>query len=225
MGATAVAGILIDVELRMGCAPDVPLQRLQALLGLLYERHVALEVEVTYLPTAPQLKRLREGDLDLGLIHDTALPSGVESEGLYRGEALAAVVSLAHRVAARETARHQDLAGDVLFVVPRQTEPGFHDRVVTLAQSDGFAFRHIREAPGPDMRDLLFAVASGHGVTIAPRSALSTAGDVGAAAAARSLTPPSWMPDTCLAWPVNARSELTDVYAAAHEVARELYRP
>ena len=51
------------------------------------------------------------------------------------------MVSLAHPVAARERARLQDLAGDVLLVVPRRTEPGFHDHVVALAASDGIPFR------------------------------------------------------------------------------------
>jgi DNA-binding transcriptional LysR family regulator len=208
----------------MGCAPDVPLQRLQAFLGLLYERHHDLAISLRYLPSASQLQGLRDGELDLGLIHDMAPPPGVDSEPLYRGEALAVVVSLAHRAATRETARHEDLAGDVLFVAPREAEPALHDHIVALAESDGFAFRDIREAPGPDVRDLLFAVASGRGVTIAPRSALNVAGDLGGAAAARSFSPLSWMPDTHLAWPVHARSELRDVYAAAHEVARELYR-
>jgi len=68
---------------------------------------------------------------------------------------------------------------------------------------------------------LLFAVASGHGVTVAPRSTLRVVGELGEAVAARPFGPPSWMPDTCLAWPANARPELSDVYAA---VARELFR-
>jgi len=32
-------------------------------------------------------------------------------------------------------------AGDVLLVVPRRAEPGFHDHVVALAASDGIPFR------------------------------------------------------------------------------------
>lgn len=210
------------MDLRLGCAPDVPLQRLQAFVGRLWEREVDLEVEVTYLPTAEQLQRLREGDLDLGIVHEPGSAPGVQAQRLYRGEALAAVVSLAHRVAARERARLDDLAGDVLLVVPRRVEPGLHDRVVALAASDGTLFREIREAPGADVRDLLFAVASGRGVTVAPRSTLRVVGNLGDALAARSLGPASWMPDTCLAWPVKADPRLSGVYAAAREVAHEL---
>ena len=53
----------------MGCAPDVPLQRLQGFLGLLYSRHG--DVDVTHLPSAVQLRELREGELDLGVVHGT----------------------------------------------------------------------------------------------------------------------------------------------------------
>jgi hypothetical protein len=50
-------------------------------------------------------------------------------------------LSVAHSVAARERARLEDLAGEVLLVVPRHAEPGLHDRVVALAASDRIVFR------------------------------------------------------------------------------------
>jgi hypothetical protein len=78
------------------------------------------------------------------------------------------------------------LAGDVLLVVPRNAEPGLHDHVVVLATSDGVSFREIREALGPDVRDLLFVIASGRGVTVASSSTLRVGGELGEAAAARS---------------------------------------
>jgi LysR family transcriptional regulator, benzoate and cis,cis-muconate-responsive activator of ben and cat genes len=213
------------VEVRLGCAPDIPLQRLQALLGLLYERCADLDVELTYLPSAVQLQLLREGRLHLGLLHETDPGANVKTEYVYRGELLAAVVPFGHPVAAQQTARLEDLAGDVLLVAPRRAEPRLHSRVVALATSDGSPFRDIREAPGHDIRDLLFAVASGRGVAVAPPSTLRVVGELGEAVLARPLEPAAWMPDTSLAWSANGRSELSPVFAAACEVARELYRP
>jgi hypothetical protein len=212
------------MELRIGCAPDVPLQRLQAFIGLLAERGVDLRAQVRHLPTALQLRQLRVGDLDVGLLHDAGPSPGIEAERLYRGEALAAVVSVSHRVALAERARLEDLAGDALLVMPRTAEPSVHDRVAALAATDGLVFREVREAPGADVRDLLFAVASGHGVTALPRSTMRVVGDLGEALATRSLAPSVWMPDTCLAWSAQARRGLSDVYDAARHVARELYR-
>jgi DNA-binding transcriptional LysR family regulator len=216
--------IVAGVELRIGCAPDVPLQRLQAFIGLLAERDVDLRAQVRHLPTALQLRQLRVGDLDFGLLHDAGPSPGIEAERLYRGEALAAVVSVAHRVALAERARLEDLAGDALLVMPRTAEPSVHDRVAALATTDGLVFREVREAPGADVRDLLFAVASGHGVTALPRSTMRVVGDLGEAVATRSLAPSVWMPDTCLAWSAQARRGLSGVYDAARHVARELYR-
>lgn len=224
MAAGFRRAIVAGVEFRIGCAPDVPLQRLQAFIGLLAERGVDLRVQVRHLPTALQLRQLRVGDLDVGLLHDAGPSPGIEAERLYRGEALAAVVSVAHRVALAERARLEDLAGDALLVMPRTAEPSVHDRVAALAATDGLVFREVREAPGADVRDLLFAVASGHGVTALPRSTMRVVGDLGEALATRSLAPSVWMPDTCLAWSAQARRGLSDVYDAARHVARELYR-
>jgi len=207
----------------MGCAPDVPLQRLQAFLGLIYERGVKGEAGVVHMPSEEQVWRLRDGDLDLGLFHDTGDGTGLKRERIYRGEPLVAVVSLGHRAAGRETVRLQDLAGDVLLVVRRSAEPGLHERVITAATSDGAPFRAIREAPGPDIRDLLFAVASGHGVTLAPRSVLRCVGDLGTAVVTRPLQALALMPDTIVAWPIQVRHELGGMYASARSVARELY--
>jgi hypothetical protein len=216
---------LVGVKVRMGCAPDIPLQRLQAFLGLLAEREPDLQPEVAHLPTAEQVRRLRDGGLDLGLLHDTGSAPGVEAEPVYRGEVLKVALSLSHRLTARESVRLEDLADDVLLVVPRRAEPGVHDRVVALATADDTRFREIREAPGTHVRDLLFAVASGHGVAVVARSLLGVAGQLGDAVAAHSLAPSTWMPDTCVAWPANARPELGALRGAARDVARELYRP
>jgi DNA-binding transcriptional LysR family regulator len=207
----------------MGCAPDVPLQRLQAFLGLISERGVKGEAGVVHLPSEEQVWRLRDGDLDLGLFHDTGDGTGLKRERIYRGEPLVAVVALGHRAARSETVRLQDLAGDVLLVVRRSAEPGLHERVITAATSDSAAFRAIREAPGPDIRDLLFAVASGHGVTLAPRSVLRCVGDLGTAVVTRPLQALALMPDTIVAWPIQVRHELGGMYASARSVARELY--
>jgi DNA-binding transcriptional LysR family regulator len=216
--------IVSGVELRIGCAPDVPLQRLQAFIGLLAARGVDFREQVRHLPTALQLRQLRAGDLDVGLLHDAGPSPGIEVERLYRGEALAAVVSVAHRVALAERARLEDLAGDALLVMPRTAEPSVHDRVAALAATDGVVFREVREAPGADVRDLLFAVASGHGVTALPRSTMRVVGDLGEALATPSLAPSVWMPDTCLAWSAHARRGLSSVYDAARHGAREMYR-
>ena len=211
------------MHIRLGCAPDLNLQRLQGFLGLLYTRHVELDVDVVHLPSGTQLARLHEGDLDLGLVHGTGPDDGIATEPVFRGEPIATVVSLAHRIGAGRTAQLADLAGDVLLVVPERAEPVIHSRVLDLAESSGVPFRDVREAPGPDLRDLLFAVASDRGVAFAPESALGTVGQLGDALTAHSVGPARRMPDTCPAFDADSRPELGEVGASAREVARQLY--
>ena len=211
------------MHLRLGCPPDLNLQRLQGFLGLLYTRHVELDVDVVHLPSGIQLARLHEGDLDLGLVHGTGSGDAIATEPVYRGEPIATVVSLAHRISAQRTAQLADLAGDVLLVVPERAEPAIHSRVLDLARSSGVPFHDVREAPGPDLRDLLFAVASDRGVAFAPESALGTVGQLGDALTAHSVGPARRMPDTFLAFGPDSRPELGKVGASAREVARQLY--
>ncbi len=52
------------MKLRLGCLPDLPLQRLQAFLGVLYEHEPALDVDVAHLPSHEQVARLRNGELE-----------------------------------------------------------------------------------------------------------------------------------------------------------------
>ena len=185
-------------------------------------RHVELDVDVVHLPSGTQLARLHEGDLDLGLVHGTGPGDGIATEPVYRGEPIATVVSLAHRISARRTAQLADLAGDVLLVVPERAEPVIHSCVLDLAENRS-PVRDVREAPGPDLRDLLFAVASDRGVAFAPESALGTVGQLGDALTAHSVGPARRMPDTCLAFGPDSRPELGEVGASAREVARQLY--
>lgn len=212
------------MELRIGCAADVPLERLLAFLGALQARCVDLELNVEHAPSAPQLQRLRDGQQDLALVHGSEPGPDVEAERLYEGEALACIVSVAHRLAGCDVARLEDLAGDALVVVPPLAEPEVHAQVIGLAASGRTAFKEVREAPGADLRDLLFAVASGRGVTVAPASTLRLVGDLAEAVTALPLEPSVSMPDTFLAWPVTAPPELDGFHGAAHDVARELYR-
>jgi hypothetical protein len=210
------------VDARIGCAADVPPQRLQAFLGLLSVRCPELRPRVVHLTTGQQLQRMRDGDIDLGLLHDPGARPGIAAERVYRGEAPVAVVPVAHRFAGRDPMRIEDLAGDVLLLAHPLAEPGVHERVLGLVAAARVPFRAVEEAPGPDLRDLLFAVASGAGVTLLAPSVLDAVGRLGDAVTARPLVLDGRMPDTCVAWADGHAPEFR-LHAAAREVARELY--
>ena len=75
----------MHVEVRIGCAPDVPVQRLQAFLGLLYQRLPDLAVDVSHLPSAEQVARIHAGDLDVALVHDPRPDGRIEAMPIHRG--------------------------------------------------------------------------------------------------------------------------------------------
>jgi DNA-binding transcriptional LysR family regulator len=210
------------VDARIGCAGDVPVQRLQAFLGLLSVRCPDVWPQVVHLTTGQQLRRMRDGDIDLGLVHDPGARPGIAAERAFRGEAPVVVVPVAHRLAGHEPMRIEDLADDVLLLSHRLAEPGVHERVLALVAAAGVRFRAVREAPGPDLRDLLFAVASGAGVTLSAPSVLDAVGRLGDAVIARRLVLGGRMPDTCVAW-ADGHVPPFRLHAVAREVARELY--
>jgi LysR substrate binding domain len=209
------------VQIHIGCVPDLPLQRLQSFLGLLYLREHPLRARVTHLRSAEQLRRLRAGDLQLALIHDTGEEEEIETEPVFPGEPLAAFVPHGHRFTAGQEVGLEDLRREVLVLFPRRADPGLHDWLLATLEFDGGG---IHEPGGADIRDLLFAVADGNGVTVGPRSTPGLVGELGGAIEARPLAPPQRMPDTVLAWAASGPQRHPHVLAAAREVARVLRR-
>ncbi len=112
----------VGVPVRIGCVPDLRLARLQGFIGALYTRHPELQLDVSYLRTAEQIRRLRTGRLDLGLIHDAGELEGIDVEPVFRGEPLAAFLPVSHRLATADTIAAGDLLeGECVLVVPRAT--------------------------------------------------------------------------------------------------------
>jgi DNA-binding transcriptional LysR family regulator len=201
----------------VGCVPDLPLQRLQAFLGALYARDPTLLADVVHLHSAEQVRRLRAGDLDVGLVHHADGP-GVAAQPLFEGEAVAAFVAVGHRLATAGALTPADVAREPAVLIPHDVDEPLHDRFRDLARSHGF--RGIVESPGGDVRDLLMAVADGRGVGLAPASAIETAGAMGDLVTAHALDPPPRMPDTLVAW--RDPPPATHALAVARDAARDL---
>lgn len=213
------------METKIGCAPDVPLQRLLAFLGLLYEYADGVAALVAHLPTAAQLLGLKSGLLDLALVHEPYPDDEIATHLLFPGEPLAAFVGVGHRFAERRAVSAEALAGHELIVVPRRAEPFVHDRIVGYAALHGVRLGDMREAPSSDPRDLLFAVSNGHGVAVGARSALRAVGDIAGTVVAVPFEPALSMPDTRVAWTENRWEERRSVRALAQAVAEQLAPP
>ena len=211
MAARQAARISVTLALiRLGCVPGLPLQRIQAFLGLLYHRDPEREVATVHLPTAELIRRVRAGDLDLALLHAVSVDGTLDSAILFAGEPLAAFVPADTRYDGDRRA---------LSLPPRAADPLLHDWLAVTLERAGQSFGAVHEIEGSDPRDLLFAIAEGRGTGIGPRSLPRSAGEVGTLVAVVPLGAGVTMPDTVVAWRRDGPPKLA---ALVQGIAREL---
>ncbi len=209
-------------EVRLGCVPNLPMRRLLRFVTALRERDPSLSPRVVHLPALEQLDRLRDGDLELGIVHAAEEHPELRVEPLFPGEKLAVYLSAGHRLAAREAIGPEQLRDEQLVTVPRDADPALHDRLLALFEEKGYRFENVREAAGPTARDVLVATAVGGGIGILPCS-LEEAGEPGGATVRCRLDPFVSLPDTVLASRRSLPPALRAAVAAARATARELF--
>jgi DNA-binding transcriptional LysR family regulator len=207
--------------LRIGCVPDLPIERLLAFLAALEEQLPTSRQQVRHLTGQEQVRQLRSGELDVAVLHGAGALPGVESEPLFAGEPVAAFLGRGHHLAGRSTLRPSDLEIETLVVIPRTANPAFRDQWLVRIDEAGYRFRSVHEAGGPSARDLLLAVASGAGVAFGAFS-LSEVSEVGTIVVRRALDPPVSMPDTVAAWPADAPRRLRADLEVVRVVARTI---
>jgi DNA-binding transcriptional LysR family regulator len=213
----------VEAPLRVGCEPHLPIQQLVAFLRALQEHDPGLSTQVTHLLATEQLRRIRDGELDLGIIYRAEEYEDLELEPLAVGEPLVAYLSPEHSLAAKRVVGPRDTVNQQLLMFPRAMNPPLHDRMLAQLERTGYRFRAIREAAGENWRDLLVAVAVAGGLAIAvlPRS-LQDPGEVGETVTSRPLEPELVMPDTAVAWHVERARQFQVSPGAVREIARKL---
>jgi DNA-binding transcriptional LysR family regulator len=208
------------LALRIGCVPNLPIERLLRFLRVLQELVDAVP-HISHLVAAEQVKRLKSGDLDLGIVHHAQEYEELELVPLFEGEPLAALLPLGHRLAKQDILRPEDLSEEPLVVFPRKGNTALHDQVLTLIERAGYRAANVHEAGGSDARDLLIAVASGLGIGIGAHS-VKEVSEAGSLVVRRSLDPPVSMPETVLAWrknpPRRLQLLLPEIRALAEQV-------
>jgi DNA-binding transcriptional LysR family regulator len=191
-----------SLTLRIGCVPELPIQRLLQFLASLQARVRDATTEVAHLASAEQLQGLRTGGLDLAIFHESEDLPEVETEPVFPGEPLMILLPPDHRLVDRPVVRSDDLCDEALVTYQRVVNPVLYDRVLALFDDRGYRFSTIRETEGSTPRDLVLAVASGTGVALVPPS-ITELSEPGGIVVRRPIDPPLAMPDTVVAWPVN----------------------
>jgi DNA-binding transcriptional LysR family regulator len=207
--------------IKIGCTPLLPIEKPVRFLRALEARVPDVPIHLTHYHSSEQLRRLRAGELDFGVFDLADDCNDFETEPLFAGERLVALLPPDHRLAGNTVIAGDDLEDQVLATFPRAINFALHDWLLALLEAAGYRFAGMHEAGGADPRDLVLAVASGLGIAIVPSSLGEIAG-AGAIVTQRPLDRALAMPDIVVAWPANPHRQLPEVLAGIRGIAAEL---
>jgi DNA-binding transcriptional LysR family regulator len=127
-----------------------------------------VEIELHERPTIDQLRAVRAGVVDVGLlrppIDDNA---GLRVQTVLRERTVAALPS-GHELASLSRVSLRRLAAEPLVLFPRDQAPGFHDLLIDSLAGARATPRVIQYAP--EMLTIIGLVAAGTGVSLVPAS-------------------------------------------------------
>jgi DNA-binding transcriptional LysR family regulator len=209
------------VTIRVGCIPHLPAAPLQRFLDAAAKQEPGWRLEVRHLTSREQVRQLRAGSLDVGIIEDTGDLDGIETALALEAEPLAAFVAPHHRLARRPVLGPGDLRDEVRVTFARELNQVLYDDVSRSLDRAGYRFAATHDG-GAYPRDLLLPVARGAGVLIAPASFAQLA-DGGMEVVVRPLDPSPRWPARMLAWladPSRRRNNAVAVASAAASALR-----
>lgn len=208
-------------SLRVGGLDMLPIEPIQRFLNALREREPALEVTITHVSSREQIRRVRERELDLGIMPYAEDYRGIEMHPLFPGEPLEALVPRDHPRAETPVLTPDDLRDEVLITGPRAGNPALYDLFMALIGDAGYGFRSVHESDAANPRDLVLSVAAGDGVMFRPIS-FRAVDEAGINVTRAALDPEPTMPETVIAWRSDPPHHLGRVLSIAREVAAEL---
>jgi len=127
-----------------------------------------VEIELRERPTVDQLRAIRAGSADVGLVRPPIDDeAGLRVQTVLRERTVAAL-PVGHPLAALTRLPLRRLAAEPLVLFPREQAPGFHDLLIDSLAATGSAPRVIQYAP--EMLTIIGLVAAGTGVSLVPAS-------------------------------------------------------
>ncbi|MFC9222196.1 LysR substrate-binding domain-containing protein [Streptomyces hygroscopicus] len=158
--------------LRVGVPPDTRPPVLRTLIGGFARRVPDVLIDLYELTTDEQLVRLREGELDAGVVRHPSDTVGLESGPVLR-RPLGVVLPAGHPSALGGTpVRLRDLDGASLVIFPRVMAPRLYDHLLLVCRDDGFLPGAIRHARNPDFVHGLVLAGRGVHLNEAPTAPL-----------------------------------------------------
>jgi DNA-binding transcriptional LysR family regulator len=207
---------------RIGCVTHLPTDQLHCFLDAVHRRDPTVRSQVVHMWVLELLARLRSGELGLGLLWFVQGFGfeGIETEPLFEGTDMVALLPDQHPATVKERVGPDDLADESLVLFPRSVNAPLYDWLVERAAEAGYRFRDVHEVGGGDPRDMLLGVAEEAGVALVP--VVWEDGWARGIVTRRPLEVPVSMPPIVLGWLADTPERLRPFIENARAVAREL---
>ncbi|WP_285106469.1 LysR substrate-binding domain-containing protein [Promicromonospora sp. MEB111] len=224
---TRLAGSGTTTTIRMGYTPVANFGTFTVLLDALREEHPGLTIVAREIFSAEIPERLCAGDLDIGLALSPPPTDGVGSEVLRR-EAVSALLSTRHHLAAAPKIPLAELRDETLLLFPRRLAPAYYDGIVAACLEAGFT-PEVCAFEDPPVNAMLARLSGGHEIGLAPASFAEHAANLGTALTVRDVVDPLIAADLSVLWPTNDLTPaIENVLATARRRAERhgwLHRP
>lgn len=122
---------------RVGLPPGVPIEWLRRVLRAVRAEDAHADIAYSDASSSEQLRMIREGTLDIGLVHQTP-PAVLAGEALFEQQ-FGLAIRPEHPLASAPECRLSDLDGVRVLAHARDQVPAEHDRLVAAAHHAGVA--------------------------------------------------------------------------------------
>jgi LysR family hydrogen peroxide-inducible transcriptional activator len=155
--------------LKLALIPTVGPYLLPHVVGPLRRALPRLKLMLYEYQTGPLLEKLRDGELDLGILALPVPADGLETAALY-DEPFTVAMPSSHPLAERERIRLDDLRGETLLLL----EDGHCLRDQALEVCSRVRLNQEQDYRATSLETLRQMVAAGHGITLLPELAAAT---------------------------------------------------
>jgi DNA-binding transcriptional LysR family regulator len=178
-------------------------------------------IEGIDMSSSHQYEALREKAIDIGVLRHVSDDPCVLSEGLFQ-ERFVVVVSELSPLARRKSVHLKHLADEVLLLHDRDFAALSHDKILSLYAAAGVTPRIVSLHAEPGEQASMLAVASGQGICLALRSALSKSYVPARGVVALALDEPDAELEVQVAW---RKGEISHTTMQFLQAAREVFAP
>lgn len=154
--------------LRIGYLPDSLPVGVSRALQHLAEAIPRVETRLETAPARRLIEAVRAGRLDAAIVGLPAATSGLRTTSLGHQGAVAAL-PVTHPRAVDSALVLEHLSPERVVVLPRDTNPAFHNAVVSICRDAGLSPTLV-EVAEPRVEQALLAVSSGAGIALLPES-------------------------------------------------------